>query len=135
MRKFDLKYLWTAGAAALLTAAAISIPAWAAGGGDSSAQVPSGPPSRAQLDKFASCLKDHGVDVPAPGSTSRPPQPPSSSEMQKITRDCGAPPAPPPGLPPLSGKPAHEVQRAMKKGDCPPPPALPAPTGSSGSAR
>lgn len=133
MRKLNLKYLWTAGAAALLTAAAISIPAWAAGGGDSSAQAPASPPSRAQLDKFASCLKDHGVEVPAPGSTSRPPQPPSSSEMQQITKDCGTPPAPPPGLPPLSGKQADEVQKAMKKGDCPPPPALPAPNRGSGS--
>jgi hypothetical protein len=131
MRKLNLKYLWTAGAAALLTAAAISIPAWAAGSGSSSAQAPSTPPSRAQLDKFASCLKDHGVDVPTPASTSQPPQPPSSSQMKEITKDCGTPPAPPPGLPPLSGKQAGVARKAMAKGDCPPPPALPAPSGSN----
>jgi hypothetical protein len=160
MRKFNPRYLYTAAATAAITAAVIAIPAWAAsGGGDSTAQgqasttAPAPPPfaygltranapsaaemkqSRAKLDQFASCLKDHGIDVPTPGSTAQlqqAPQPPSSSEMQKVTKDCGTPPAPP-GLPPLSKKQADAAQKAMAKGDCPRPPALPAPSGSSGS--
>ena len=127
MRKFNPRYLYTAAATAAITAAVIAIPAWAAsGGGDSTAQgqasttAPAPPPfaygltranapsaaemkqSRAKLDQFASCLKDHGIDVPTPGSTAQlqqAPQPPSSSEIQKVTKDCGTPPAPP-GLPP-----------------------------------
>src|SRR6478735_18488 len=120
MRKFNPRYLYTAAATAAITAAVIAIPAWAASGdGDSTAQgqatatAPAPPPfaygltranapsademkqSRAKLDQFASCLKDHGIDVPTPGSTAQPPQPPSSSETQKITKDCGTPPAPP----------------------------------------
>jgi hypothetical protein len=157
MRKFNPRYLYTAAATAAITAAVIAIPAWAASdGGDSTAQrqatakAPAPPPfaygltranapsaaemkqSRAKLDQFASCLKDHGIDVPSPGGTAQPPQPPSSSEMQKITKDCGTPPAPP-GLPPLSKKQADAAQKAMAKGDCPPPTAPPARSGSSGS--
>jgi len=160
MRKFNPRYLYTAAATAAITAAVIAIPAWAAsGGGDSTAQgqatatAPAPPPfaygltranapsaaemkqSRAKLDQFASCLKDHGIDVPTPGSTAQlqqAPQPPSSSEIQKVTKDCGTPPAPP-GLPPLSKKQADAAQKAMAKGDCPPPPAPPARSGSSGS--
>jgi hypothetical protein len=158
MRKLNPRYLYTAVATAAITAAMIAIPSWAAsGGGDSTAQgqataTAPAPPgaagfslrgsapsaaemkqSRARLDEFASCLKDHGMDVPAPGSTGRPPQPPSSSDMKDITKDCGRPPAPPAGLPPLSKKQADEAQKAMAKGNCPPPPALPAPGGSTGS--
>ncbi len=150
MRKFNPRYLYTAAATAAITAAVIAIPAWAAsGGGDSTAQgqatvtAPAPPPfaygltradapsaaemkqSRAKLDKFASCLKDHGIDVPTLGSTAQPPQPPSSSEMQKITKDCGTPPAPPAGLPPLGKKQTEGARKAMAKGDCPPPPAPP----------
>jgi hypothetical protein len=157
MRKFNPRYLYTAAATAAITAAVIAIPAWAAsGGGDSTAQTPAtsaapGPPpfaygltranapsaaeikqSRAKLDEFASCLKDHGIDVPTPGSTAQAaqaPQPPSSSEEQKITKDCGTPPAPPAGLPPLGQKQMEAARKAMTKGDCPRPPALPAPSG------
>jgi hypothetical protein len=150
MRKFNPRYLYTAAATAAITAAVIAIPAWAAsGGGDSTAPTQAtstapGPPpfaygltranapsaadmkqSRAKLDEFASCLKDHGIDVP--GSTAQAPQPPSSSEMQKITKDCGTPPAPPAGLPPLGKKQMEEARKAMAKGDCPRPPALAAP--------
>jgi hypothetical protein len=153
MRKFNPRYLYTAAATAAVMAAVVAIPSWAASGGsDSTAQgqasatVPAPPagltranaPSaadikqgRKQADEFASCLKDHGVDVPTPGSTSQPPRPPSSSEQKEITKDCGTPPAPPPGLPPLSGKQADQARKAMAKGECPPPPALPAPGGSS----
>jgi hypothetical protein len=150
MRKFNPRYLYTAAATAAVMAAVIAIPSWAAsGGGDSTAQGQSAAPApygltranapsaaelkqgREQADEFASCLKSHGVDVPAPGSTSQPPQPPSSSEQKEIAKDCGTPPAPPPGLPPLSGKQADQAQKAMAKGHCPPPPALPAPNGSS----
>jgi len=137
--KFNPRYLYTAAATAAITAAVVAIPAMAASGGtdsttqgQASANAPA-PRSRAELDKFASCLKDHGVDVPAPGSTSRPPQPPSSSEMERIKQDCGTPPGPPPGLPPLSGKQADQARKAMAKGDCPPLPAPPADSGSSGS--
>jgi hypothetical protein len=154
MRKFNPRYLYTAAATAAITAAFIAIPAWAtSGGGDSSqgkstAAAPTAPPgafgltranapsadelkqSRAKLDEFASCLKDHGVEVPAPGSSSRPPQPPSSSEMQQVTKDCGTPPAPPPGFPPLSKKQADEAKKAIGKGDCPFPMPPPARSGS-----
>jgi hypothetical protein len=41
MRKLNLRYLWTAVAAAALTAAAITIPAWASGGDDSTGQTQS----------------------------------------------------------------------------------------------
>jgi len=154
MRKLNLRYLYTAVAAAALTAAAITIPAWAAGGGDSSGQTQSGtqtsraplpfPPgggfavranapsaaeikqSRTKLDEFASCLKDHGVDALPPGSLGQRPQAPSSSEMKQITKECGTPPAPPAGLPPLSKKHVEEARKAMAKGDCPPLPAPPA---------
>ncbi len=151
MRKFNPRYLYTAAATAAITAAVIAIPAWAAsGGGDSTAQgqatatAPAPPPfaygltranapsademkqSRAKLDQFASCLKDHGIDVPTPSSTA---QPPSSSQMQKTTKDCGTPPAPPAGLPPLGKKQMEQARKAMAKGDCPRPPALPAPSG------
>jgi hypothetical protein len=150
MRKFNPRYLYTAAATAAVMAAVIAIPSWAAsGGGGSTAQgqaaVPAPPagltradaPSAAQIkqnrakfDEFASCLKEHGVAVPSPGSSSRPPQPPSKSEMDQVTKDCGTPPAPPPGFPPLSGKQAGQARKAMAKGDCPPLPALPAPSGS-----
>jgi hypothetical protein len=154
MRKFNPKYLYTAAASAAVMAAVIAIPSWAAsGGGDSTAQGQATAPApaygltranapsaaqmrqnRAKLDEFASCLKDHGVDGPTPGSTGQPPQPPSSSEQKEITKDCGTPPAPPPGLPPLSGKQADAARKAMAKGDCPLPPALPVPpSDSSGS--
>jgi len=157
MRKFNPRYLYTAAATAAITAAVIAIPAWAAsGGGDSTAQgqasatAPAPPPfaygltranapsademkqSRAKLDQFASCLKDHGIDVPTPGSpaqTAQAPQPPSSYQMQKTTKDCGTPPAPPAGLPPLGKKQMEQARKAMAKGDCPRPPALPAPSG------
>jgi hypothetical protein len=161
MRKLNLRYLWTAGAGALIAAAAIALPAWAAGGGDSSAQTRtqaqgaqlSSPPggagfslrgnapsaaeikqSRAKADEFASCLKDHGIDVPAPGSSSRPPQPPSSSELKQITKDCGTPPAPPAGmLPPPGAKQAQQSGKPGAKGECPPPPLPPAPNSGSKS--
>ncbi len=154
MRKLNIRYLWTAGAGALIAAAAIAIPAWAAGGGGSGAQAqsqaqgkdapmppPPGAPgfamrghapsaaeikqTRAKLDKFASCLRDHGIDVPKPGSSAGPPSPPSSSERAKITKDCGTPPAPP-GRPPLGNKQMEEARKAMAKGHCPPRPAPPA---------
>jgi hypothetical protein len=153
MRKLNVRYLWTAVAAAALTAAAITIPAWASGGGDSTGQIQSQtrsaplPPmpgagfalrgetpsaaeikkNRAKLDEFASCLKDHGLDAPVPGGSGRRPSPPSSSEMQKITKECGAPPAPPAGpLPPLSKKQTDAARKAMAEGNCPPLPAPPA---------
>ncbi len=88
--------------------------------------------SRARLDKYASCLKDNGFDVPAPGKpivgqAPRPPRPPSSAEMKKMTSECGTPPAPPAILPPLDKKHIEEARKAMAKGNCPPPPAPPAP--------
>jgi len=159
MRKLNLRYLYTAVAAAAITAAAITIPAWAAGGGgDSSGQTqtqersgrpPLPPPpgvafsyrgqapsaaqvkeSRAKLDKFATCLKDHGVDVLTPGSSGQAPRPPSRSEMRKTTKDCGTPPAPPAGLlPPLDKKHIEVVRKAMGKSGCPPLPLPPARSG------
>jgi hypothetical protein len=90
MRKFDLKYLYSAGAAAGLTAAAIVIPAWADSGSGQGSQsqvqrapVPILPPpaapgffargkgagqgaaeARKHLDELTDCLRDGGVDVP-----------------------------------------------------------------------
>jgi len=153
MRNLNLRYLWTAVAAAALTAAAITIPAWASSGGDSTGQAqtqtrssrpPLPPPpgvvfslrgkapgtaemkaSRAKLDKFAGCLKDHGIAAPTPGSSGRPPQPPSRAEMKKMTSECGTPPAPAAGLPPLSKKQIETTRKAMAKGDCPPLPMPP----------
>jgi hypothetical protein len=162
MRKLNVRYVWTAVAAAALTAAAITIPAWASGGGDSSgstqsqaesSRAPLPPPpgvtfsfrgkapsaaemkkSRAKLDKYASCLKDNGFDVPTPGKpivgrAPKPPRPPSSAEMKKMTSECGTPPGPPAFLPPLDRKHVEAARKAMAKGNCPPLPALPARSG------
>ncbi len=164
MRKLNLRYLWTALAAAALTAAAITIPAWAAGGGGSSGQTqsqsessgaPLPPPpgvtfsfrgkapgtaelkeSRAKLDKYASCLKDNGFDVPAPahptsGRAPEPPRPPSQAEMKKMRSACGTPPAPPAFLPPLDKKHIEAARKAMANSNCPPLPAPPARSGDS----
>jgi hypothetical protein len=156
MRKFNPRYLYTAVATAAITAAVIAIPSWAAsGGGDSTAQAPSSdaapapPPvaygltradapsaaevkqNREKVDEFTTCLKDHGVDALDRGSLSQPPEPPSKSEMDQITKDCGTPPAPPAGLlPPLPGKHADQAGR----GECPPLPLPPLrSSGDSGS--
>jgi hypothetical protein len=90
MRKFDLKYLYSAGAAAALTAAAIAIPAWADSGGGQGEQpqagrsgLPMPPPpgamgffargeggaqsaeeAREHLDELTDCMRENGVDVP-----------------------------------------------------------------------
>jgi hypothetical protein len=90
MRKFDLKYVYSAGAAAALTAAAIAIPAWADSGGGQSSQsqaqkapVPIIPPpaamgffargeggaqsaaeARKHLDELTDCIREKGVEVP-----------------------------------------------------------------------
>ena len=160
MRKFNPRYLYTAAATAAITAAVIAIPAWAAsGGGDSTAQgqasttAPAPPPfayglTRANAPSAAEMKQSPearpvrelpegpaGIDAPDP----RRPGPaaagaPAAVELRdkKVTKDCGTPPAPP-GLPPLSKKQADAAQKAMAKGDCPRPPALPAPSGSSGS--
>jgi hypothetical protein len=162
MRKLNLRYLWTAVAAAALTAAAITIPAWASGGDDSTGQTqsqtgssrPPWPPppgvtfsfrgkapsvaemkeSRAKLDKYASCLKDNGFDVPTPahptsGQAPKPPKPPSRAEMKKMRSACGTGPAPPAFLPPLDKKHIEAARQAMAKGNCPPLPIPPARSG------
>src|SRR4051794_38139544 len=90
MTKLNLRYLYAAGAGALIAAAAIAIPAWASsGGGDSGTQgqvrrvAPPRPPvagafgltaqastpaearrMRSKLDDFATCMRNQGVDVP-----------------------------------------------------------------------
>src|SRR3954451_24842836 len=89
MTKPNFRYLYTAAAGAAIAAVAIAIPAWAdSGGGDSGAQnqarsAPLPPPPRgafgltaqapsaadarkmrSKLDDFASCMREHGADVP-----------------------------------------------------------------------
>jgi len=97
MSKLNLKYLYSAGAAAALTAAAISIPAWGDSGGGQSggsrvqrAPVPMLPPpgnaasfargekgaqhaaeARKNLDELTDCLRENGVEVPQASSKGR----------------------------------------------------------------
>jgi hypothetical protein len=127
MRKFDPKYLYSAGAAAALTAAAIAIPAWAgSGSGQSSesqarrAPVPIVPPpaigffargeggaqsaaeARKHLDELTDCLRENGVDVPhasskGGGFSIQAPRSEARRAMQKAAKECGLPAPPPPG--------------------------------------
>jgi hypothetical protein len=91
MTKLNLRYLYAAGAGALIAAAAIAIPAWgASGGGDSGTHsqapgvLPPPPPAtaggfgltaqasspaeakrmRSKFDDFATCMRNQGADVP-----------------------------------------------------------------------
>jgi hypothetical protein len=144
MRKFDPKYLYSAGAAAALTAAAIAIPAWADSGGGQSSQsaqrapVPILPPpavgffargedgaqsaaeARKHLDELTECVRENGVDVPhassrGGGFSIQAPRPEARSAMQKAAKECGLP-APPTRaeLMPLSDKQREQAQKAMK---------------------
>jgi len=148
MRKFDPKYLYSAVAAAALTAAAIAIPAW----GDSSegeseqppaqrAPLPMPPPeAREHLDELADCMRENGVDVPhastkGGGFSIQLPPPEASSAMEQAAKECGLPAPPSRGhLMPLNGKEREQAQKAMKslsqcmgsKGErLPVPPSLP----------
>jgi hypothetical protein len=124
MRMFDLKYLYSAGAAAALTAAAIAIPAWASSGGgqddqsgaQSSAPVPMPPPAgaffargedgaasaaeaRKRLDELTDCMRENGIDVPhtstkGGGFSIQVPPPEARSAMKRAAEQCGLP-APP----------------------------------------
>jgi hypothetical protein len=142
MRKFDVKYLYTAGAAAAMTAAAIAIPAWGDSGGGQSEQakaqrapVPMLPPpagaaffargndaapDRKQLDELADCMRENGIDAPhAPskggGFSIQLPPPEARSAMEKAAKECGLPAPPPRGqLMPLSAKEREQAQEAMK---------------------
>lgn len=90
MTKLNLRYLYAAGAGALIAAAAIALPAWASSGGGTSGtqgQAPSvAPPSpptagafgltaqaatpaeakrmRSKFNDFATCMRKQGADVP-----------------------------------------------------------------------
>jgi hypothetical protein len=148
MRKFELKYLYSAGAAAAVTAAVIAIPAWGDSGGGESEQPPAQraplpmppPEAREHLDELTDCMRENGVDVPHASSkrggfSIQLPPPKASSAMEQAAKECGLPAPPPRGqLMPLTGKQREEAQKAMKslsqcmrsKGErLPAPPPLP----------
>jgi hypothetical protein len=141
MRKFDLKYLYSAAAAAAITAAAIAIPAWGDSGGGQGQQTQAqraplpmppppgvaffargkdGAPSRKQVDEMTSCLRKNGADVPPPptkggGFAIHVAPPEARSAMEKAAKQCGLPPPPPRGqLMPMSRKQREQAQKAMK---------------------
>ncbi len=143
MRKFDLKYLYSAGAAAALTAAAIAIPAWAdSGGGEeqSGVQRPllsvplpgaaffergeagaqSAAEARKHLDELTDCMRENGVDIPhattkGGGFSIQAPPAEARSAMKKAAKECGLPAPPPRGqLAPLTAKQREQAQKAMK---------------------
>lgn len=140
MRKFNLKYLYTAAVAAAITASAIALPAWGDSGGGQSGQAharrpplpmlppPAGAaffergrdaaPNREQLDKLTDCLKENGVAVPQPkghGFSIELPRPEARSAMEKAAKECGLPPPPTRGqLMPLTAKQREQAQEAMK---------------------
>jgi hypothetical protein len=137
MRKFDLKYVYSAGAAAALTAAAIAIPAWADSGGSEGEQsgaqrplLPVPPPGaaffkeaaadRKHLDELTDCIRENGIDVPhatsnGGGFSIQAPPAEARSAMKKVAEECGLP-APPPRdqLMPLSEKQREQARKAMK---------------------
>ena len=143
MRKFDLKYLYSAGAAVAVTAAAIAIPAWGySGGGQGAASqdqripLPVPPPpggaffargdaassaeAREYLGKLTDCLREEGVDVPhasskGGGFSIQFPRPEARSAMEQAAKECGLPAPPPRGqLAPLSDKQREQAQKAMR---------------------
>jgi len=126
MRKFDLKYLYSAVAAAALTAAAIAIPAWADSGGGEGDQsraqraplqvaAPAGAffargeagaesaaDAREHLDQLTDCMSENGIDVPhtstkGGGFSIQVPPPEARSAMKRAAKECGLPAPPPRG--------------------------------------
>ena len=143
MRKFDLKYPCSAGAAAAVTAAAIAIPAWGDSGGGQSEQsqaqrptLPVPPPpggaffargdaassaeARRNLDELTDCMREDGVDLPhasseGGGFSIQLPRPGARSAMEQAAKECGLPAPPPRGqLAPLSDAQRKQAQNAMK---------------------
>jgi hypothetical protein len=158
MRKIKFRGIYVAVLAGAIVGAAVGIPAWAAsGGGDSGGKgsadnlAPAPPPrgafglqmkgfpsaaemrrAREQLDELASCMREHGADIPGVktsrhGVSISVPRPQASDVMRKAAKECGMPPPPSPHeLFPLSRKQIEKNRRAITRGDCPPlPPALP----------
>jgi hypothetical protein len=158
MKKLRIRPVYFAALAGAIAGAAIGIPAWAASsGGDSSAQdsirrAPMPPPGaagfamafkgapsgadakrmRQKLDEFASCMREHGADVPDVrrshrGVSIQVPPPQSRAVMRKVSNECGMPPPPPRGqLFPLDKQQIEMNRRAIARGKCPPlpPPSL-----------
>jgi hypothetical protein len=157
MKKLKLRGAYFAALAGAIAGAAIGIPAWAASsGGDSSGRVSASRPApprfahagfavgfaggpskaeakqmRAQMQKFASCAREHGADVPGvrqhgASITIGPPSAKARATMGRLAKECGVPPPPPPGkLFPLSAKQIEKNRKAMGKapGKCLPLPA------------
>jgi hypothetical protein len=84
-----------------------------------------------KMDEFATCMREHGADIPGVdvrrhGMSIQVPRPKAAAAMKKAANECGLPPPPAPDkVFPLSKKQIEKNRKAIARGDCPFPPALP----------